>query len=159
MYYRLLVILSLLAIISCSSTSKKDSDFTQQTFLKSSDTTPTVKPHNPPDSIVNKVDSVLEKRIYDTISTIPEVIKYSNYLDSVSKDSIHLESIIDPPSDASKDYSIQVGSTTNSIYHTEFTFNIQVKNNKVIGLKYYDVIDDTVITLPEWRKRKMEGKL
>ncbi|HXB12802.1 MAG TPA: hypothetical protein VNZ45_12500 [Bacteroidia bacterium] len=149
----------MLSIISCASSNKKDSDFTQQTFLKSSDTAPTAKPHNPPDSIANRIDSVLEKRIYDTIFTIPEVIKYSKYLDSVSKDSIHLESIINPPSDASKDYSIQVGSTTNSIYHTEFTFNIQVKNNKVIGLKYYDVINDTLIRLPEWRKRKKEGKL
>jgi|GEM_PF-2839103 len=101
-------------------------------------------------------DSIAYHLIGDTIFALPEIEKFSHELDSESHDSVHAEMIYDPPSPNAPYYWVHVGYSNTDLFQTHFHFHIIIKGKAIKEIKYYDVVNDTDITLAAWRKARKE---
>jgi hypothetical protein len=101
---------------------------------------------------INK-DTMLENRVYKAILELPEIKSYSHKLDSLSKGKQRMTALIkSTPSKEEPYYWVQIGANNGDRLIVEYNFYIYPNEN--LEVKYYDTINEEIISLNEWRKRK-----
>lgn len=131
-----------LLFFCCNSPKKKES--TEKTENKKTDTIAEVKP-----AIAE------EDKCVSIIDTLPEISALANNIEEKSKGKNHLTiwMAADPSETKIKYYWVKVGEDNGDNIATLFNFYVDPKHDEVL---YYDVVNDTLITLEEWRSGKFE---
>ncbi len=143
----LLFISICLIVVSCGNKRAHDkSTPNDSTSLKSNDTSKV-------DTFQTKKD--LENQVMDAVFSLPEVIENGNYLEKETKGKRHqLGMFAETPDDNGKDlYIVKIGEDNGDAFVPHFTFYVYVPSLKI---KYYDPIQDEIISLEEWRKQPKE---
>lgn len=97
-------------------------------------------------------DSLVENEVYKKIMELTEMKSYFKKVDSLFKGGNHATIIISSkPSKDEPFYWVQVGVNDGDRVVPEYNFYVYTKNMEV---KFYDSIDDKILTLSEWRHRK-----
>jgi hypothetical protein len=98
-----------------------------------------------------------EQKICDMILALPEVKERAKYVEKQTKGKRHLMVwIYDTPKESNEEYYwVKAGEDNGTNYVTHFNFYVYPKNNEI---KFYDVVNDTVISLTTWRKELKSGK-
>jgi hypothetical protein len=96
-------------------------------------------------------NKALEKKIIDTIFRLKEVRERANYVEKMSKGKNHLGvAIYGTPSKDEPYYWVKAWEDNGAGYVTHFNFYVFPKP---FTIKFYDMDNDTIITLKEWRRR------
>lgn len=96
------------------------------------------------------IDTIMENRVYQKVSSLIEVKTYSNYIDSISKGEKGVTIITKTkPQNDKKYYWVQVG--VNDGFRFTPNYNFYVYPDGMI-VKFYDTINDKILNLDEWRK-------
>ena len=100
--------------------------------------------------------STLEQRICDIVYALPEVKERACYIKKETKGKRHLRIEITqtPKESDEKYYWVRVGEVNDIAFVTHFNFIVYPDNFKI---KYYDTINDTIISLETWRKEIKNG--
>ncbi len=114
------------------------------------------KSSNHPETKTSHLDEKkqTEDKIFNLIYNIPEVKERAEYVEKQTNGERHLSMRIDETFD--KTYSVVVGEDNGDAVVTHFTFEVNPKNFEI---KNYDVINDTLISLSEWQKRRKEENI
>lgn len=98
----------------------------------------------------------IEQKILDKVEKLPEVKKLELYIDSISNHKRGVSMmIISKPNKEQKYYHIQVGYNGSDRFVVYFNFYVFTKDFEI---KYYDAINDSVLSIEEWRKERKERK-
>ncbi|MEO8770716.1 MAG: hypothetical protein ABI402_11540 [Ferruginibacter sp.] len=106
------------------------------------------------DSVIAKVDSLYvpgkEDYIFDKIIKIPEIVAFKNLLEKKNR---NLKMwICDTIQKNSKNYIMyNVGEDNGFALVAEYHFAREIKNSNLLA---YDAIDDTILTLEAWRRKR-----
>ncbi len=93
----------------------------------------------------------IEGKIFDTISKLPEYKARALYIEKKTRGKRHLAIIIyKRPSNKTQYYWVKAVEDNGPSFYTHFNFYIYTDP---FSIKYYDVINDIVITLEEWRRQ------
>jgi len=94
-----------------------------------------------------------DNKIYELILALPEVKERANHIEEVTKGTAHLRvEITERPKDNNgKYYYVQAGMINELRFEPQFNFLVYTKNFEI---KYYDTVNDTIISLYTWRKEK-----
>lgn len=137
-------IITLLVLISChnsntnSNTNLKDSLIKQTNLNLISSRTK-----------VNDVDSVkVDSIIYQKIESLEEVRKLEKVKSTDGNITIM---IVQRPDSSFKYYWVQVGVSHPDRFQPIFNFYMTIEDYNIL---YYDPINDTLITIQDWRKKK-----
>ncbi|HVX28008.1 MAG TPA: hypothetical protein VHB70_16785 [Parafilimonas sp.] len=91
----------------------------------------------------------IERKIFDTISKLPEYKARALYIEKKTSGKRHLAIVIyKRPSNKIRYYWIKAVEDNGTSFYTHFNFYIYTDP---FSIKYYDVINDVAITLEEWR--------
>ncbi len=94
-----------------------------------------------------------ETVIYNAVLNLPEMKAYFHRIDSIFKDTIHGGAIINStPTEKQPYYIVQVGESRPERFMTEYQFYVYPK--KGMEVRFCDVINDTAISLSDWRGKK-----
>jgi len=94
----------------------------------------------------------IERRIIDTIIKLKEVKERDKYVRDQTDGKRHLQYMISgKPTKTIQYYWVRVMEDNGSAYYTHFNFYVYPKT---MTIKYYDTINDEVIDLKTWRRRK-----
>lgn len=138
----LIIIISVIAI-SCNKTKNK---------LNVRETKDTIYTND----LIYQKDSTIDKKnedkIYKLILEIPEVKERGNYIEMKSNGKRHLQLMIaeTPKENKSNYYWIKVGEDNGTNFVTHYNFYIYTSNFEI---KYFDTINDTIVSLDIWRKK------
>jgi hypothetical protein len=98
--------------------------------------------------------SKLESKILDTVVKLPEVKRRAGYVRQQSKDKRRLQyTIWAKPSKKTPFYWVRVMEDNGKAYHSHFNF--LVYTNPFL-IKYYDIANDKILSLSQWRKNYSE---
>lgn len=91
-------------------------------------------------------------KVYKMILSLPEVIEMARYIQEHTKGSRHMEVMISQsPRDSIQNYYwVKAGEDNGTIYVTHYNFYVYPDNN--FEIKYFDPINDTLMSLEDWRK-------
>lgn len=104
---------------------------------------------SPKDSAV--ATKTTEDKILDTIFKLPEVKDRQQYIEQQTKGERHLKVWFSTePTAADKFYSVNVGEDNGSNLVTHFQFKVYTDSMRIM---YYDVPNDSLITLQQWRNK------
>jgi len=93
----------------------------------------------------------IEDRIFNEILALDEIKAYNKYLDSLKGKEAKTTFIIsEKPTKESPYYVVKYGFTDEDHFVSEFLFYVYPEPFEI---KYFDVVDDTAISIEEWRKR------
>ena len=93
----------------------------------------------------------IENKVFDAVYNVPEVKARVDEFDQQTKGKRHMQFMIaERPSVKLKYYWVKVMEDNEFNYATDFHFMVDPKSMEV---KYYDVVNDTIIDLVTWRKR------
>jgi hypothetical protein len=97
----------------------------------------------------------VEDSVISAVLNLPEMIAFSHLVDSVNHGQRKVMSdIFSSPTKDSNYYWVRVGEDNGDMFVVEYHFFVYPPK---MLIKYYDVADDTVISLGEWRKRRKQG--
>jgi hypothetical protein len=103
---------------------------------------------------VNRGDKSADEIVYQKIFDLPEMKKYFKDVDSIYSNKKHAIIIINSrPTHEEPFYWIQVGINDDDQFRPRFNFYVYQKDYVV---KFYDTVNDEVLTLEKWRKKKVE---
>jgi hypothetical protein len=95
--------------------------------------------------------TVIEEKILDTISKLPECRERAAYIEKETKGKRHLTIVIyERPSKEFPYYWVKAWEDNGIIYATHFNFYIYTNP---FNIKYYDTMNNIVISLKEWRQQ------
>lgn len=95
--------------------------------------------------------SKMERMILDTIVKLPECQKRAEYIEKHSKGKRHLSFVIyDKPSKDYPYYWVKAWEDNGLAYATHFNFYVYTDP---LTIKYYDTVNDKVISLKQWRQQ------
>ncbi len=98
--------------------------------------------------------SKLENKILDTIMNLSEVKARAKYVRTKTNGKRKLQyTIWEKPAKQNPYYWVKVMEDNGTSYYTHFNFYVYPKS---FAIQYYDVVNDTAITLLEWRKNYKE---
>jgi hypothetical protein len=99
------------------------------------------------DTTIKNLDDIVLNKIYK----IPEVRKKDHFVDSITNHKHGISMIIvQRPNAKEPYYVVQVGYNNKIRFEPYYTFYVYKKN---LVIKFYDTIQNEIITLEEWRKR------
>ena len=105
---------------------------------------------------VHAQNSVIEDKIIDTIFKLKEVKQRASYMKKVTNDKRHLSIVINgEPTKEQPYYWIKVWEDNGSSYVTHFNFIVYPNPFEI---KYFDAVNDTEISLKEWRRQMKNEK-
>ncbi len=136
---KIIHILAILGLIfSCHSPEKKEP--TENSENRNSDTVTEVKP---------KISE--EDKCVSLIEVLPEVNSLADEIEKNSQDKNHLTIWIaaDPSETKIKYFWVKVGEDNGDNIVTLHNFYVDPKRDEVL---YYDVVNDTLVTMEYWRK-------
>jgi hypothetical protein len=91
-----------------------------------------------------------EDQAVNLIMNLEEVKRKSEQVERDSKGKRHLSTYVEtPPTDADLNYWIKVAEDNGGSYVTYYTFAVNSKNREI---SYYDAINDSLISLSQWRR-------
>ena len=94
--------------------------------------------------------SKLENKILDTVMNLSEVKARAKYIKTKTNGKRNLQyTVWEKPTKEKPYYWVRVMEDNGSAYHAHFDFFVYPKN---FLIEYYDIVNDTAITLSEWRK-------
>jgi hypothetical protein len=134
-----------LGLICCNQI-KKDG-----TIKNSKADTTATKAQTASDHNITKLQSdPKEDKLLNLIYNLPEVKERANYVEKQTNGERHLNiTIIQTPEEPDdKSYWLKVGEDNGTNFVTHFTFSV---NPDTFEVKYYDVINDTLVSLATWR--------
>jgi hypothetical protein len=90
--------------------------------------------------------------VYKLILSLPEVVRMARYIQEHTKGSRHMEVMISQsPRDSIQNYYwVKAGEDNGTIYVTHYNFFVYPDNH--FEIKYFDPINDTLMSLEDWRK-------
>lgn len=92
-----------------------------------------------------------DKKILDTIASLPETKERANYIQEQTKGKRSLAyQIFASPDSSTDDYWVKAVEDNGDSYVTHFNFYV---NPVSFQIKYLDIVNDTAITLEEWRRQ------
>lgn len=93
-------------------------------------------------------------KVYHLILSLPEVVRMARYIQDHTKGARHMEVMIaESPKDSIKNYYwVKAGEDNGMIYVTHYNFYVYPDNN--FEIKYFDPINDTLMSLEDWRKEE-----
>ena len=98
-------------------------------------------------------DSLTEDKVTEMIFALPEVKERADYIEKETKGARHMEALINQAPDATTNYYwVKAGEDNGTNFVTHFNFLVY-PDRKIM---YYDVINDTTITLDAWRMNKQK---
>lgn len=103
--------------------------------------------------IVEAPHSVLEKKILEKISLLPEYKRSNAYLDSLTNRKHGLSSMIFKPSKNEKEYYVRVGYNGDDRFETYYNFYV---DSTTLAIKIADVLEGDIVSLETWRKRELK---
>jgi len=113
---------------------------------------------NKPDSTVilskfqkDSLEAVLEQKMIDTVSKLPDVKARSKLIETNSLGNRHLRIWVAGKPDAQKFYWIAVGEGHGKNEVTHFNFHVYPDSTRIL---FYDVINEREMPLEEWREHK-----
>lgn len=122
----------------------------EKAVIKTTKKTLEIKDESSKVAIYDTVVSKEESKIWDSIFKLPEVKSRIKYVDSVTqgKRRLHVWTFKKPDK---KDnfYWIKVSENNGSFTVAHFNFFVYPKNE----IKYFDTVNDSILTLDEWRKK------
>lgn len=91
-------------------------------------------------------------KVYKLVLSLPEVAQMARYIQEHTKGSRHMEMMISQsPRDSIQNYYwVKAGEDNGTIYVTHYNFYVYPDNN--FEIKYFDPINDTLMSLEDWRK-------
>jgi len=129
--FQILAFCAVLTFSSCHDREKQTKVHEQKTLAK-------------PDSVDQ------ENQIVDLILNIEEVKRKSIRVKQLSKGKRHLSVYVEnPPTPSEPYYWVKVAEDNGDNYVTYYTFTV---NNKTRSISYYDAVQDSLISLSQWRK-------
>jgi len=145
-YLILISLISLIAIGFNNTSNKTDEKTNKDTLISNHQIS--LK-----DSVVK--DDKDEDKIYNLILAIPEVKERGNYIEKETKGKRHIQlMIVETPKDnKSNYYCVKVGEDNGTNFVTHFNFYVYPEKPEI---KYYDIINDTAISLDAWRKNNKD---
>lgn len=150
-----ILILLLCSLFACNPTSKQtDNSKTLDTTKSDTIKKPIVNLSTITKKIYSSTQSErLEDQIIDSIFKLQEVKEWSKYLEDQTKGKRHAKLwIADKPNLADqKYYWIKVGEDNGTNLVTQFNFYVYPDS---IRIMYLNTLDDSELTLEEWRKTK-----
>jgi hypothetical protein len=119
-------------------------------------TTYSAKPSQPEKDKIER-NSELEDKICKLVFEIPEVKESDKYIQKVTKGQRQLIIwISDTPEETDNHwYYVKASEDNGMSLVTHFNFCVNPKN---LEIKYYDILNDTLISLDEWRKQLKNNK-
>jgi hypothetical protein len=109
------------------------------------------KEQNKEAAVSKSTNSAIEERILDTISQLPEYKERALYIEKKTNRKHHLNIIIyRRPSNKTPYYWVKAVEDNGINYYTHFNFYIYANP---FSIKYYDTINDKVISLKKWREQ------
>ncbi len=106
--------------------------------------------------LVKAQNNSIENRIIDTILKLKEVKERAEYVEKVTNGKRHLGiCIYKNPSKDQPYYWVKAWEDNGSNYVTHFNFYVY---RRPFQIKFLDTVEDTVISLKEWRRR-MKNKI
>jgi hypothetical protein len=98
--------------------------------------------------------SKLESIVLDMVIKLPEVKRRARYVEQNSKNRRRLQYLIwEKPSKKTPYYWVRVMEDNGNAYHSHFNFFVYT--NPVL-IKYYDIANDKILSLSQWRKNYSE---
>ncbi|MBS7567068.1 hypothetical protein KHS38_21870 [Mucilaginibacter sp. Bleaf8] len=102
-----------------------------------------------PKAAVHKAALNEEDKVVNLIMDLEEVKSKSAQVEKASQGKRHLATYVEtPPSNTDPDYWVKVAEDNGSNYVTYYTFAV---NGKTLQIRYYDVAQDSLISIKEWR--------
>jgi ribosomal protein S6 len=93
----------------------------------------------------------IEEKILDTIASLPETKERASYIESQTKGKRNLAyQIFSSPHSMNANYWVKAVEDNGDSYVTHFNFYV---NPISFEIKYLDIVNDTAITLEEWRRQ------
>lgn len=142
------VFIILLITISCDSVPEKSKikSISQDTLpIKVADTNA-----EPDSALVSGKEDEIMNRVFQ----LPEVTERAQYVEQQTNGERHLSLRIQPLTDDEKDYWVIAGEDNGTNVVTHFSFSVNPDNLEV---RYYDVVNDTLISIDAWRKQSKES--
>jgi len=100
---------------------------------------------------VHAQETDIENKIVDSIIKLKEVKQRAKYIERVTNGKRHLSIVVyDTPSKEVPYYWVKAWEDNGSNYVTHFNFYVYPSPFEI---KFYDTVDDTMISLKEWRRR------
>jgi hypothetical protein len=112
---------------------------------------PTINDSSNNHQVVSKEDdSKREDQIVNLIMNLEEVKQKAKEVETLSHGKRHLSSYIEnSPTTTDPYYWVKVAEDNGDSYVTYYTFAV---NSKTQSIKYYDVVNDSLVSLSQWRK-------
>jgi hypothetical protein len=102
------------------------------------------------EAISKEDDSKREDQIVNLIMNLEEVKQKAQEVEKLSHGKRHLSSYIETsPTTTDPYYWVKVAEDNGDNYVTYYTFAV---DSKTQSIKYYDVINDSLVSLSQWRK-------
>ena len=141
-----LILIFPLGFICCKQTTKSDS----VQISKTDSTVSLIKPNFIHSDTTIKINET-EDKLYNLIYNLPEVKERSEYVEKETNGERHLSiMIVETPEESDdKSYWLKVGEDNGTNVVTHFTFSV---NPDTFDVKYYDAVNDTLVSLSAWRK-------
>lgn len=99
--------------------------------------------------------SNLEDKIIDTVASLTEVKARANYVRTKTKGKRNLQyAIWGKPTKENPYYWVRVMEDNGTEYHDHFDFYVYPRS---FAIRFYDIVNDTAITLSDWRKNYKEA--
>ena len=106
---------------------------------------------------VHSQNNPIEKKIIDTIFKLKEVKQEADHVEKATKGKRHLGLVIyEKPSKNDPYYWVKAWEDNCSNYVTHFDFFVYTNPFEI---KFYDTIEDTAISLKEWRRQMKNQNL
>ena len=135
--------LLLCCLLACNSSSDKTAT--------TNDSLSVVKKDSVSQYIHTVSDTTLEKRITDTLMTLPFVKKSDAYIDSFSHHKHGMSFMVDSLGSGDQEVFVRAGYNGDERFETYYQFYV-VPNT--LEIKVYDVINDAKMTVKEYMKTK-----
>lgn len=127
----------LFIFIACSDQQKvNDQNVQQDTIVKK--------------EIVSEVTSEEDKMV-NAVLALPEVEQVNQYIDSISDHKKGVAAICDGKEEGSNDVCVRVGYNGDERFEVYYFFYVDPVNMRI---KIQDIVNDTILPIEEWRKRK-----
>ena|SRR5690348_4727793 len=97
---------------------------------------------------INKNDSIPDELIYKKVEELPDLKKIIARTDTVNKVMLLISS---RPDKKNQYYWVQIGINNKQRFIPLYNLLFNPKLNEI---KYYDPINDTIVSLEEWRKKR-----
>jgi len=99
--------------------------------------------------LVQEGNPVLDKKILDAFSRVPEIIEANHYIDSISGHKDQIRCMWEEPDSTHADYVVQLGYDGSERFETYYWLYV---NPVTLKVRFYDVITDSVYNAEDYRK-------